>query len=136
MLFLAITEYGTCPTLAEFAAQLCVVWFAQFPPVHAHAFGEPVAQVAVRVIGMLIVPEVGPEIVHPEGAFDTMQLSVWFGAVPESAKLSQLLSLRVIFAAWTGDAANASTIAALASAALVLRIRERIMGTPEGRRND
>jgi hypothetical protein len=77
MLFLAVTEYVTCPTLPEFAAQLCVVWPAQFPPaVHDHAFGEPVAHVAVRVMGVLTVPEVGPEIVHPEGAFDTIQLSV------------------------------------------------------------
>ena len=76
MLFLALTEYATCPTLAEFAAQLCVVWPAQFPPVHVHALGEPVAQVALRVMGVLRVPEVGPEIVHPEGAFDTMQFNV------------------------------------------------------------
>jgi hypothetical protein len=130
MLFLGVTEYGICPALVSTAAQLCVVCPPQFPPVHVHEFGEPVAQVAVRVMGLLRVPVVGPEIVHPDGAFDTIQLSVWFGAVPESAKLSQLLSLRVIVAAWTGDAANASAIAALASAALVLRIRERIIGAP------
>jgi hypothetical protein len=78
MLFLGVTLYVTCPTLAEFAEQLCVVWPSQFPPVHAHEFGEPVAQVAVRVNAVLIVPELGPggEIVHPDGAFDTMQVSV------------------------------------------------------------
>ena len=76
MLFLGVTEYATCPTLPEFAAQLCVARPAQFPPVHVHALGEPVAHMAVRVIGILIVPVVGPEIVHPDGAFDTMQLRV------------------------------------------------------------
>ena len=129
-LFLGVTVYDTGPTLPVLAAQLCVVAPAQFPPVQVHAFAEPVAHVAVRVIAVLIVPVVGPEIVHPDGAFETMQFSVWLGALPASEKLSQLVSLNVNVAACAGDATNAKTIAVLASAALALRISERIIWTP------
>jgi hypothetical protein len=64
--------------------------------------------------------------VHPVGAFDTTQLRT----LPFSVKLSQFVSLKVKLAAWTGDATNANPSAALASAALVRRIRDRIMCTP------
>ena len=117
--------------LLETAEQLCVVTFAQLPPVHVHALGEPVAHCAVSVTGTLIWPDVGPEIVHPLGALETTHVSVWSGGDPVSAKLSQLLSLRWIFAAYDGAAMNATetteAMAALASAALARMTSDRII---------
>ena len=77
--FLAVTVYVTDPEDVELAWQLCEVkpWqLPAVPPVHAHWLADPVAQVDVSVIGVPVVPVFGPEIEHPEGAFDTTQVSV------------------------------------------------------------
>jgi hypothetical protein len=77
-----------------------------------------------------VVPVFGPATVHPDGAFDTTQLSIWFGGVPVSEKLSQLLSLRVMDPARAGEAVRAKTSVQKPNDALSLEMRDRIMCTP------
>jgi hypothetical protein len=61
---------------------VALVMFPQLPPVHTQlvAIGE---QLAVNVMGLLIVPTAGPVTVQA-GGFETMQVSVRAPAAPPS----------------------------------------------------
>src|SRR5579862_777414 len=96
------------PACADVTEHVCVV---QLPALalHTHRVGEP-EHAAVSVMLVLIVAVDGAVTVQ-FGTFDTTQVSTWLGAVPDRAKLSQLLSLREM------DAPCACAIKQVANAA-------------------
>ena len=118
----------TGPEAAEFAAHVDVVTPTQFPPVQDQLVAAG-AQLAVSVIGMLVVPVVGPVTVHEGGVF-TMHATVRAPATPPSEKSLQFGSVSVRVAAPAGAAAPNRAAAPIAASSV--RKNDFVMGLAPG----